>query len=136
MLTSRCVMRAETGSSSVGSVFGVAMFLGFLMLSSQVLVHLYTASTITAVAFDAARRASGEGGTCARAETDAIARLGSWGAGPDVTVTCTRVDETTEVTIAGPSPARSLALFGRSAVDRIERGARFRTETVALEDRP
>lgn len=122
------VHAGESGASSVASVFGVAIFLAFLLLSTQVLVHLYASSTVTAVAFDTARRASGLGGDCSTSETDAIARLGAWGARSDVLVRCRQVGESTEVTISGPSPARGLRLFGAGVVDRIERGASFRTE--------
>jgi hypothetical protein len=119
----------ESGASSVASVFGVAIFLGFMLFSTQVLVHLYASSTVTAVAFDTARRASGLGGDCAASEADALARLGSWGAQSDVLVRCRQVGDSTEVTISGPSPARGLRVFGAGVVDRIERGASFRTET-------
>lgn len=124
------VLGDQAGASSIASVFGVAIFLAFLMLSTQVLVHLYASSTITAVAFDTARRASSAGGDCAASEADAVARLGSWGTKPDVVVVCIpdTGDGRTEVTIAGPSPARGLSVFGGGAVDRIERGASFRTE--------
>jgi hypothetical protein len=111
-------------------VFGVAIFLGFLLLSTQVLVHLYASSTVSAVAFDTARRASGLGGGCGTSRADAVNRLGSWGAQPDVMVDCAATaDGRIEVTISGPSPARGLRIFGAGVVDRIDRGASFRTET-------
>lgn len=124
-------MDGEQGSSSVAAVFGVAIFLGFLLLATQVLVHLYATSAVTAVAFDEARRASGDAGSCAVAESRARDRLGSWGRRSDVTVACRVVTggEGTQVSIAGPSPARGLGLFGGLGVtDRIERDATFRTE--------
>src|SRR5680860_29253 len=103
---------AEAGASSIGSVFGVAIFLGFMLLSTQVLIHLYASSTVTAVAFDTARRASGSGGGCAGPRAEAIVRLGTWGSDPGVDVRCTRTpDGRTEVIISGPSPARGLRLF-------------------------
>jgi hypothetical protein len=120
----------EAGSSSIASVFGVAIFLGFLLLATQVLVHLYATSTVSAVAFDEARRASGGGGSCLGVEQRAKARLGDWGQRPDVQVGCDAFGETTEVSIGGPSPARGFGVFGGGVgLDRIDRAASFRTET-------
>lgn len=119
----------ECGASSIASVFGVAIFLGFMLLSTQVLVHLYASSTVSAVAFDTARRASGLGGDCGASAANARTRLGAWGAQPGVEVGCVpTADGSIEVTISGPSPARSLRIFGAGVVDRIERGASFRQE--------
>lgn len=119
-------------------MFGVAIFLAFLLLATQVLVHLYAVSTVTAVAFDSARRASAAGGACADVQADARARLGSWGTQPGVEVSCfvDRASDTTEVVISGPSPARGLGVLGGGAVDRIERGASFRTERLHEEPLP
>jgi hypothetical protein len=36
------------------------IFLGFLLLATQVLLHLYATSTVSAAAFDAARRAAAQ----------------------------------------------------------------------------
>ena len=120
----------EAGSSPVTSVFGVAIFLGFLLLASQVLLHLYATSMITAVAFDAARRAAADGGSCAVEQTRARTALGTWAADPTVTVTCNPGDgEYTTVTIRGPSPARGLRLYAQlTGMETIERSASVRTE--------
>lgn len=121
----------EAGSSPVTSVFGVAIFLGFLLLASQVLLHLYATSMITAVAFDAARRAAADGGSCPVEQTRARTALGTWAADPTtVTVTCNPGDgEFTTVTIRGPSPARGLRLYAQlTGMETIERSASVRTE--------
>jgi hypothetical protein len=119
----------ESGASSIASVFGVAIFLGFMLLSTQVLVHLYASSTVSAVAFDTARRASGLGGDCGASAASARTRLGAWGAQPGVDVRCVpTADGRIEVSISGPSPARGLSIFGSGFIDRIERGASFRQE--------
>ncbi len=125
--------RSERGSGPVTSVFGVAMFLGFLLLASQVLVHLYATSTVTAVAFDEARRASVDGGSCAAVEGRVRERLGEWGADPRVDVDCDPGvvgAAPTTVRVHGPSPARALAMFSRSAATEIDRAASFLTEPV------
>ncbi len=124
----------ERGSSSVSSVFGIAIFLAFLLLSTQALVHLYATSTVTAVTFDLARQASAADGTCP-SPAEIRARLGRWGQSA-VRADCIRgVGGSTVVTVSGPSPA---AAFGRFAsalgVGRadggwvIERSATYRTE--------
>jgi len=126
--------RSQRGSGPVTSVFGVAMFLGFLLLASQVLVHLYATSTVTAVAFDEARRASVDGGDCAAVEQRVRERLGEWGADPRVEVHCdpgVAGASPTTVRVHSPSPARALAMFSRSAATEIDRAASFLTEPVA-----
>lgn len=113
-------------------MFGVLIFLGFLMLATQVLVHLYATSTVSAVAFDTARRAAAEGADCDRIDAaDRVRRaLGSYGRRIDDPV-CTSGEQETVVTITGPTPARvGAALGGGFGLDRIERTARVRTEDV------
>jgi hypothetical protein len=125
--------RSEGGSGQVGAVFGIAVFLAFLLVSTQVLVHLSATSNVTAAAFDAARRAAADGGGgCAVAPLRARALLGPYGARPDVAVHCTEHGGTLRVTIRGPSPAGGLArpfvrlasaeTIQRSASVQLERG--------------
>lgn len=122
-------IHAQEGSGPITSVFSVGIFLGFLLLASQVLVHLYATSTVTAVAFDEARRASTDGGDCAEVEGRVRQRLGAWVAEPQVVIDCEVVaDATTTVRISGPSPARALRIFGTGVAERIDRAASFRTE--------
>ena len=121
---------AEDGSSAITSVFGVLIFLGFLLLATQVLVHLYATSTVSAVAFDTARRAAAEGASCAAIDAPARARraLGGYGQRIDEPICSTQGQETV-VTISGPTPARLVDAFGSGlGLDRIERTARVRTE--------
>lgn len=116
--------------------FGVAIFLGFLLLSTQVMVHLYASSMVTAVAFDEARRASTEGGRCEGVEARVRERLGEWGSLPEVTIACGAGSPPalgsegvpTTVRVVGPSPARSLTIFGNRGIARIDRSASFLTE--------
>lgn len=133
MITARAGWRSEEGSGPITSVFGVAMFLGFLLLASQVLIHLYATSTVTAIAFDEARRASVEGGSCVGVEGRVRERLGEWGADPRVGVECDPgvvAASPTTVRVHGPSPARALAMFARSAASEIDRAASFLTEPM------
>ncbi len=120
----------EDGSSAITSVFGVLIFLGFLMLATQVLLHLYATSTVSAVAFDTARRAAAEGADCASVDAAQRIRrsLGDYGHVIDDPV-CTTEGEDTVVTVTGPTPARLADAFGGGVgLDRIERTARVRTE--------
>jgi hypothetical protein len=115
----------------VSAVLGVAVFLSFLLVASQVLLHLYTTSTITAVTFDAARRAAAsDGGGCRHAPARARALLGAYGGRPDVRIDCVETGELLQVTVVGPSPARGAArAFGRlTNLDPIERAATVRRE--------
>lgn len=117
----------EAGSSSVASVVGVAIFLGFLLLASQTLIHLYATSTVTAIAVDAAGRAARAGGGCATETARARDALGDWGR--DAAIGCTTGDGRTTVTVAGPSPAAGLRLYARlTGIEVLERRATVRTE--------
>jgi len=127
--------RSQDGSGPITVVFSVGIFLGFLLLASQVLVHLYVTSTVTAVAFDEARRASAGDGSCGEVEGRVRDRLGTWGADPRVTVGCeVVVDGATTVRITGPSPARALRIFRTSVADQVDRAATFRTEPSPTAD--
>ncbi|MCC5947220.1 MAG: hypothetical protein JJT89_02085 [Nitriliruptoraceae bacterium] len=139
----------EQGSSPITAVFGVFIFLAFLLLAAQVTIHLYATSVVTAVAFDEARRASTYPPSCDGVQAQVRNRLGSYGSTVD-TVECTMPavlgsgsdpaqaaycagdfdSLQLEVRIAGPSPSRGLTIMaGPSAVDRIDRSA---SSTVAV----
>lgn len=123
-------LAGEDGSSAITSVFGVLIFLAFLMLATQVLVHLYATTTVSAVAFDTARRASAHGASCASIDAAASVRraLGEYGQRIDDPV-CITSGRQTVVTVSGPTPARLVDAFGDGlGLDRIERTARVRTE--------
>ncbi len=124
---------SEVGSSPVTAVFGVAMFLFFLLFASQVLLHLYATSIVTSAAFATATRVAAEDVGCgpggATAEQVARDRLGAYGQRPSLVVACTVDGEDTVVTIQAPSPARGLSTVGYGlSLDAIERTARVRTE--------
>lgn len=68
----------DDGTGLVSSIVGVTIFLVLLLYAVQLALNLYATSTVTAVAFDAARRVAGtEGGPSATnaAETQARAML-------------------------------------------------------------
>ena len=76
----------QAGSGLLGTLLGVSAFLTLLLFAVHVVVNLYAASTVTAVAFDAAREVAGaDGGPDVERAAEARARalLGRSGA-PDV----------------------------------------------------
>lgn len=127
---------SQDGSSPVTVVFGSAMFLFFLLLASQVLLHLYATSIVTSATFATASQVAADGSDCgpggATAERIARDRLGSFGHRHGVRVMCDPGDgETTSVTITAPSPAQGLALLRSSLnLDVIQRTSTVRTERL------
>lgn len=142
-LTLREVARArvrcrQDGSSPVTASISLMMFLGFLFLSSQVLVHLYASSVVAAAVFETARVVAAEGNRCAVAGSglaDARAlvrdRLGPYGEHPSLEVDCAADGQTTTVRVRIESPARALAtpVFA-SGLFEIDRTATMRTEQL------
>lgn len=55
-------MADEGGSGLVGTLGGVSMFLVLVLFAVHLVLNLYGSSTVTAVAFDAARLAAGSDG--------------------------------------------------------------------------
>jgi hypothetical protein len=120
----------ESGAGPLSTVFGVAIFLGFLLLATQTLVHLYASSTVSSAVFDAASRGAAEdGGGCPAAVARARALLGGYGARPDVELACDASGDTLRLTLHGPTPANLLAGFGAA----VGRGGIERTASVRLE---
>lgn len=71
----------DRGSGVLSTTFGIAVFLGFLLFSVQLLLNLYATSTVTAITYDAARAAARHGrpptaSEVATAEANARAQLG------------------------------------------------------------
>ena len=76
----------ETGAGLLSTLLGVTAFLILLLFGVHVVLNLYAASTVTAVAFDAAREVAGaDAGPAAQTAAEARARgvLGRAGE-PDV----------------------------------------------------
>jgi hypothetical protein len=119
----RTRLAVEHGNSPVTAVFGVMMFLLFLLLAAQTTIHLYGVSTSTAIMFDEARRvaASMHNGTysCQQAEERVHERLGGWGERLQP-AQCTGDDpddpgDVIRLRVRGPSPANLLAGVGNLA---------------------
>ena len=119
----------EAGTSPVTAVFGVAIFLGFLLLATQTLLHLYASSIVSSAAFDVARRAAAEdGGGCAEVDQRVRGRLGGHAAG--ARVDCRDDGDQLHLRVRAESPARLLAGFGDTGGRSIERTATVRIERV------
>lgn len=113
------------GSSPVTAVFGLIILLGFLLTSSQALVHLHATSVVGATAFDAARAAAADGAGCADATSMVGRRLG---AVDGIEIDCRDDGHETLVVVRVTSPAR--ALGGPLRIWSIERAALVRTERL------
>lgn len=78
------VPEGERGQSLITSVAAIAVFLGFLMFAVHICVNLYANTTVTANAYDAARRVAraeaegGRGAAAAAAEADLRENLGRY----------------------------------------------------------
>jgi hypothetical protein len=121
----------ERGSSPITAVAGVGMFLGFLLLAAQVLLHLYATSTVSAAAFDGARRlAAEEGMTCDEARAHVRGLLGDHGA--EVAIACVPSDgDQVGLRVSGPSPAPLVQGFRDGfALGDIERLVLVRDEVL------
>lgn len=118
------------------AVFGLAMLLLLLLVTSQVLLHLYATSVVTSVAFDTARQVAALDRDCGPdgATADAIARqrLGAYGDHASVQIDCEDLGGVTTVSVQMRTPARALSTvtFGLDLAD-IRRTAAVRSETVA-----
>jgi hypothetical protein len=113
-------------------VAGVLVFLVLLLLATQVLFDLYATSTVTAVAYDAARVVAGaDGGATAvsGAETDARRQLGRYADG--ATFTWQRDGDVVQLRVSVRNPSLLPPAFKRAlGVDVVDRTVRVRTERV------
>lgn len=126
---------SEEGSAGINAVFGVAIFLSFVLLTVQVLLHLYASSAMSAAAFDGARGlASEDARSCAEVQDSARSLLGQYGREDGVTfpicVDRTQAGDEVVFSVRGPSPAPLVSGFFGSAfgLGDIEREARVRVE--------
>lgn len=118
----------EQGSGLLATVLATGIFLLLMLLSVQVLTHLYATSVVEAAAYDAVRQVSTRGGRdVSGAESNARALLGGlsdgasfeWAVGSDEVV----LRITAERGSVLPAP-----LGERLAANRIERELRMRVE--------
>ncbi len=127
---------SEQGQSLVTSVATIAVFLGFLMVAVHVCVGLYADSTVTAGAYDAARRVAradasdDRTGAARAAEADLRANLGRYAERIE-DLDWAISDDVVELHIVVDTP--SLLVFGEVGgigAGRIDRTVRVRVEEV------
>ena len=109
-------MTRESASSPLSAVLSVAIFLGFLLVTTQVLVHLHAVNIVTAVVTDEARRAVAHRGGCDGVRVQLRRRLGDWAA--DAEVGCRLDAGVVHVWAAGESPARLVAAASELMIER------------------
>lgn len=105
-------------------MFGVTIFLAFVLLASQTLLHLYASTLVGSTAFDAAKRAAAEdGGGCEAVEPRVRSGLGRHA--DDAAVRCRDDGDHLAVEIVTSSPAHLFDQLGgrieRTSVVRVER---------------
>lgn len=125
----------ELGQSLVTSVAAIAVFLGFLMFAVHICVNLYANTTVTANAYDAARRvarAEAEGGrasAAARAEADLRDNLGRYSSRIE-DIDWTLGDDVIELRIVVDNPSFLIFSDADVGVGRIDKTVRVRVERV------
>lgn len=112
----------------MSAIFGVAIFLGFLLFATQVLLHLYATSAVTAVAFDSARAvAASSGASRVQAEANARDLLGAYGR--DVRFQWAETPDEVVLVVSGPTPAPLIeAVADLGSFSGIRREVRVRKE--------
>lgn len=112
----------ERGVGPISSLFGLLIFLGFLLLSVQVLTHLYATSALSAAAYDAARLVAGyDGVSTDAAEQHARRLLGDYG--EEVRFEWSpSTDDQVVLRVRAPTPAPLIhglaATVGRETIER------------------
>lgn len=122
----------DGGSGPVSAIFGVTIFLGFLLFAVQVTAHLWATSAVTAAAFDGARLVAGNRPMTAEdAEAHVERVLGDYGDRVQFDWSGSTPEEIV-LRVTGPTPAALIESVGQLAgLDTIERTVRVRRETVS-----
>lgn len=130
----------ERGQSLVTSVAAIAVFLGFLMFAVHICVNLYADTTVTANAYDAARRvaraeaADGDrGAAAARAEADLRDNLGRFASRVEIDWEIT--DDVVALHVVADNPSflvfdDLLGIDDIGGVGEIDKTVRVRVERV------
>lgn len=124
----------EAGTGLIATVFGVAVFLAFLLLAVQTIFDLYARSAVGAAAFDAARVVAGsDAGATPAAQADAVTNardvLGHYGR--DASFAWRVTPDEVELTVSVRSPSLLPTLVARPlGLDQIDRSVVVRRERV------
>ena len=124
----------QRGTGLIATVAGVFVFLVLLLLATQVLFDLYARSTVTAVAYDAARvvagaDSGGDGGAVDVAEAEARAGLGRYADGAAFTWQSTQTS--CSCASRAQNPSLLPPVFKRAlGIDTVDRTVRVRVERL------
>jgi hypothetical protein len=126
----------ERGQSLITSAAAIAVFLGFLMFAVHICVNLYANTTVTANAYDAARRvaraevADGDrGAAAAAAEADLRDNLGRYSSRIRE-IDWTLGDDVIELHIVVENPSFLIFSNADVGVGEIDKTVRVRVERV------
>lgn len=126
----------ERGQSLITSVAAIAVFLGFLMFAVHICVNLYANTTVTANAYDAARRvaraeAAGGGRVAAaeQAEADLKDNLGRYSSRIE-SIDWTLGEDVIELHIVVDNPSFLVFSDADLGVGEIDKTVRVRVERV------
>lgn len=124
----------QAGTGLIATVFGVTVFLVFLLVAVQVVFDLYARSSVTAVAYDAARRVAGADGGATetaelRAEATARTTLGRYGQRVEFTWSADDQQVSLAVHVRNPTLLPSL-VSSQLGLDTIDRTVRVRREQI------
>jgi hypothetical protein len=119
----------ERGTGVVGTAFGAAVFMAFLLLATHTLLSLYATSVVTSTAWDAARSVAGSGASDAAvvAEVHARERLSGFD-NTSVDIQRNATDVSVHVQVDRPMFLPT-ALARRSGLGRIDKTVHTRAET-------
>lgn len=120
----------QRGAGLIGTIAGVTVFLAFLTVAVQILFNLYSASVVTAAAYDAARQAATGEADRAAAEAHARSLLGR--VGDDTEFFWDDSDPTVvQLRVVAPSPRFLLPVVdGALGLDVIDRTVTVRVEEL------
>jgi hypothetical protein len=125
----------ERGQSLITSVAAIAVFLGFLMFAVHICVNLYADTTVTANAYDAARRvarssaAEGRAAAADEAEADLKENLGRYASRIE-TIEWTLGEDVIELHIVVDNPSFLIFSDADLGVGEIDKTVRVRVERV------
>jgi len=126
--------RDERGTSIVGTTFGFAVFLGFLLFAVNLAVGLYARSTATAIGFDQARLLAQRGGSCAAntsgTEQAVARRLDGWWRQVVVTAGCDGERATVRVDASSSRSLLPSSLLRPTGLSELHRTFTVRVEAL------
>jgi Flp pilus assembly protein TadG len=121
--------RDERGTGVVGTAFGAAVFIAFLLLATHTLLSLYASSVISATAWDAARLAADSRASDSQVAAEAKARNRLHGF-ENVSVDVRQDENGVTVHIQADRPMfLPAALAKSSGLQRFDKTVHARTET-------